>query len=79
MAICTICTISHIAAGTGDYLGQCGAPATVTLTYGCVHEHIATNPICAQHAAQAAQPGILACTRCWDNGNGHICTLHSEK
>ena len=59
----------------GERGRPCGKPATVTVKYGCVHEHISTALLCDYHAQGiiSGEP-LQSCTKCW-NDAGHRCRL----
>jgi hypothetical protein len=59
----------------GQFTGiYCGEPATVTVEYGCVHEHIRTELFCPGHAEKIISgDATQACTTCWKAG--HPCPL----
>jgi hypothetical protein len=54
---------------------MCAMPASFLATAGCVHEHVGTRPVCAEHATliRSGDPGIF-CGYC-RNADGHRCPL----
>ena len=59
----------------GQFTGiWCGDPATVRIEYGCVHEHVTAEDVCAAHAELMTSGSIdVTCTRCWEAG--HQCAV----
>lgn len=59
----------------GRFIGlSCGKPATVTVEYGCVHEHVRTEDFCPRHAGKiTSRDATQACTECWVTG--HACQV----
>lgn len=44
--------------------GRCGAPAVAVVEYGCLHEHLSTEPVCGWHR-DLVLAGETLCARCW--------------
>jgi hypothetical protein len=55
-----------------DY-GRCPLPADVTRTYGCVHEHIVTAPLCTGHIDTLDTLTGWVCDQCY--ALGHACPV----
>lgn len=44
--------------------GKCGRPAVAVVEYGCLHEHLDAEPVCAWHR-DLLLAGDTLCARCW--------------
>jgi hypothetical protein len=43
----------------------CGEPAVALVEYGCLHEHIGRDEVCAGHR-DVLLAGSAGCARCWE-------------
>jgi hypothetical protein len=43
----------------------CTEPASMTATFGCIHEHITTKPMCLNHLLALGGERVL-CLKCWN-------------
>ena len=80
-AVCEVNVAPALSPGVFTGL-TCGGDATVIVEYGCVHEHVRTEEVCAEHAEVLTSGDKIACTDCW--AAGHFCqvigrVLESEK
>lgn len=62
------------AVGPLDPEARCGAKAVITVTVGCVHEHLLHRPLCQRHVERLAN-GRITCGSC-EVVDGHLCELH---
>lgn len=53
---------------------ECGAPTTVVVEYGCVHEHIDSAYICLPHLAEARTLN-WSCKACDNGPRPHNCPI----
>lgn len=53
---------------------RCDAKAVITVTVGCVHEHLLHRAFCQYHVERLAN-GRVKCGHCW-SADGHDCEMH---
>lgn len=72
-AVCEVNTVPR--SRPGRFTGLwCGEPATVRVEFGCVHEHVKAEDVCAQHAERVVRSDSeLTCAECWQAG--HQCPI----
>lgn len=53
----------------------CGKPATGLVKMACVHEHMRSAPVCAEHAADILREGGWECLPCAESREPHVCPV----
>jgi hypothetical protein len=53
---------------------QCAGETAAIVTAGCVHEHIKTRRVCAEHVAEM-QARIVYCGGCFHGSEPHRCLV----
>lgn len=71
--------MTAICAGYGEVISDgtkysCADVATVTVTAGCIHEHVGPRDVCDFHASEITQ-GVMKCGDCSDSDSPHTCML----